>query len=122
MPRSVQPIHARRSGAAAGGDITIRPARPSDDAALAALAALDSAPPLHGDRVVAEAGDRIVAALSTGDGRAVADPFVPSAGAVELLRVHAANAGGRGRGRNRAARRRRFTLPSLGGGATPAMA
>jgi hypothetical protein len=118
MPRFVQPSHARRSGDAAGGEITIRRSRPADESALAALAAVDSASALRGERLVAEVDGRLVAALSTSDGRVVADPFLPSAGAVELLRVRAANAGGRGR----AARRRRLALPRLARGATPAMA
>jgi hypothetical protein len=36
----------------------------------------------------------MVAAISVDDGRTIADPFVASAGAVEMLRAHAARTGG----------------------------
>jgi hypothetical protein len=87
MPRALTLAHP---SAAADGDLVIRPARLADADALADLAALDSARPLSGERVVAEVGGRLVAALSIDDGRAVADPFVGSADAVQILRLHAA--------------------------------
>jgi hypothetical protein len=71
----------------AGGAVTIRSARSSDAPALHVLAALDSARPLRGEAIVAEIDGRVVAAVQREDGRAIADPFVPSAGAVELLRA-----------------------------------
>jgi hypothetical protein len=92
--------HASRGGRVAG-DVTIRPPRPADEAALATLATLDSARPLTGDRLLAEVDGRLVAAVSTKDGRAVADPFVASAPFVEMLRVRA-------RGRDSATSRRRL--------------
>jgi hypothetical protein len=105
MPRSLSYAHS--SAVRAGdGDLVIRPARPADSDALAVLAALDSARPLRGERVVVEADGGLVAAISLDDGRAVADPFVPSAGAVEMLRLHAAASRG-------AARRARRRLPRL---------
>jgi hypothetical protein len=71
--------------------LTIRSARPGvDDWAVARLAALDSSRPLTGDVLLAEADGRPVAALALTDGRAVADPFQPSAGTVAVLRVRAA--------------------------------
>jgi hypothetical protein len=70
-------------------NITIRSARPTDADALLRLAALDSKVLPTGDLVVAEVGGKIVAALESETARAVADPFVHSAGAVELLRVQA---------------------------------
>jgi hypothetical protein len=74
-------------------ELTIRPARYADSAALERLAALDSSRPLAlGHVLVAEAEGRIVAAVSMHDGRAIADPFVPSADAVESLRLHASAA------------------------------
>lgn len=80
--------HARRFGdGTAEAAITIRAARQDDAAALTTLAALDSARPLTGDRVVAEVDGRIVAAVSRDDGRSIADPFTASANAVEMLRV-----------------------------------
>jgi hypothetical protein len=76
---------------AAGYDDTviIRVAGASDEAALARLAALDAARPLHGGILVAESGGVVLAALSLDDGRAVADPFLPTAGHVALLRTRA---------------------------------
>lgn len=70
-------------------DIVIRRADASDARALSRLAALDSAaPPLAGpDVLIAEVSGRIVAAVH--DGQAIADPFQPTAGLVELLHVRA---------------------------------
>ncbi len=68
-------------------NLTIRPARPQDSADLARLAALDSATPLRGDVLLAETRGRPVAALSLVDGRAVADPFTPTAPALAALRA-----------------------------------
>ena len=62
----------------------------ADTVALLSLAALDSARPLTGERLVAEVDGHIVAAISLRDGRTIADPFVPSAAAVEMLRVRTA--------------------------------
>ena len=73
----------------AAGDVVIRRATPADAAALARLAALDTAPELDGDKLVAEAGGHIRAALSLSDGRAIADPFRPTAALVTLLRTRA---------------------------------
>ncbi len=69
--------------------LTIRPATASDAGALADLARLDSARPLDGDVLLAEAAGRAVAAVALDSGRAVADPFHPSAEAVAVLRVRA---------------------------------
>lgn len=72
--------------------LMIRPAYGDDYAALARLAALDSA-----DRVpprpllMAEVDGIPRAALSLADGSSVADPFYPSARLVALLRKHAAD-------------------------------
>lgn len=71
--------------------LTVRLANDGDAPALSILAALDEDAPLTGAVLLAEAGGRAVAALSMEDGRAVADPFVPSAGAVSLLRLRAAH-------------------------------
>ena len=67
------------------GDSTlvIRVATRFDDAELRRLAALDSARPLDGDVIVAQSDGRIDAALSLHDGRAIADPFRPTAGLVD---------------------------------------
>jgi hypothetical protein len=69
--------------------LTIRRARPEDARVLRDLAALDSARPLAGDALVAESAAGPIAALELGTGRGVADPFVPSAAAIEVLRVRA---------------------------------
>jgi hypothetical protein len=71
--------------------LVIRPAYPDDAAALVRLAALDSRRPLDGSIVVAERDGQILAALGTADGRAIADPFAPTADLVALLRLHAAD-------------------------------
>ena len=93
--------------------LTIRPARLTDTGALLSLAALDSARPLTGQRLVAEVDGHIVAAVSLRDGRTIADPFVPSAGAVEMLRVRTARP---------ARRRRRPALGGFGGWLRPGLA
>ena len=69
--------------------LTIRPAGAGDAAMLADLARLDSARPLDGDVLLAEAAGRPVAALALESGRTVADPFLPSAEAVAGLHVRA---------------------------------
>ncbi len=71
-------------------EVTIRRARPEDGRVLHSLAGLDSAPALHGDALIAEQGDTPVAAIELDTGRAVADPFRPTASLVELLRLRAA--------------------------------
>jgi hypothetical protein len=70
--------------------ITVRAAYPDDEGALRALAALDSAAPVAGPAIVAEAGGEIRAALSLTDGAVVADPFSPTESLLVLLQVHAA--------------------------------
>ena len=69
-------------------NVTVRHSRPSDEQSLARLAVLDSARPLHGPALVAEADSRLLAALPLGSGRAIADPFEPTAELVELLQLH----------------------------------
>lgn len=67
--------------------VSIRRAGPHDAPALHRLAALDSALPLRGEVLMAEAGGEVLAALSLEDGSAVADPFSPTAALVALLRL-----------------------------------
>ena len=69
--------------------LVLRPATSHDAADLERLAALDSAEPLTGKVLVAHAGGELRAALSVDSGRAVADPFYPSADLVDLLRTAA---------------------------------
>ena len=70
-------------------DLILRADRPSDELALRRLAALDSAHPLRGRKLVAEVEGSPVAALDLEDGRVVADPFRRTADIVDLLRFRA---------------------------------
>jgi hypothetical protein len=92
MPASLTYAPSDRDGAAEG-NLVVRRGRSSDAAALTVLAQLDSARPLTGRTMVAEEDGRLVAAISLHDGRVVADPFVPTADVVAMLRLH--TAGGR---------------------------
>jgi hypothetical protein len=56
-----------------------------DAGALTRLAQLDGAPSPTGAMLVAELADEIVAAVPFDGGRAIADPFRPTAAIVELL-------------------------------------
>jgi len=76
--------------AVAESTLVIRVATPFDDPVLRRLAALDSARPLSGSVLVAQSDGRIDAALSLEDGRAIADPFRPTAGLVDVLRARGA--------------------------------
>jgi hypothetical protein len=69
--------------------ITVRRAVASDRIELERLAALDSAKPPRGPALVAEADSRMLAALPLGSGRAIADPFEPTAPIVALLELRA---------------------------------
>jgi hypothetical protein len=110
MNRSLSFTTSGRDGAGEG-NLVVRRGRPSDDHALATLAALDSAHPLTGRSIVGEVDGQIVAAVSLHDGRAVADPFAPTADVVDILRLHTAGArSDAARGR---LRRPRLTLPRL---------
>lgn len=76
--------------------MTIRSAYADDAVAILRLAALDSAPaPREGALLVAEIEGELVAALCLLDGAAIADPFLPTAGIVRLLRARAAQLGER---------------------------
>lgn len=74
----------------AAPDVVLRTARPQDGPALRRLAALDDAAPLAGAVLVAEQSCELRAALSLHSGRAIADPFHPTADLVALLRARAA--------------------------------
>lgn len=79
--------------------ITIRTANTADVSALRTLAALDSQRAIVGDALIAEICGRPVAALEESSGRAIADPFEPTADVVELLQVRS-HGGRRSRGRH----------------------
>jgi hypothetical protein len=89
--------------------LVLRPATTADAAALERLAALDSSRPLTGEVMLASAGGDVRAALSLETGRAVADPFYPSAELVTLLRA----AAGTGRSQRRRRRGARVARPAL---------
>lgn len=76
-PRAAAPAEHRA--------VAIRRAQPADAPLLRDLAALDSARPLEGAVLVAVVDGRIWAALGLDDDRVVADPFLPTAPAIELL-------------------------------------
>jgi hypothetical protein len=70
--------------------ITIRTAGSADAAALAKLAALDSAEVPSSPLLIAEVTGQVRAAVSLHDGAAIADPFSHTAGMVQLLHARAA--------------------------------
>jgi hypothetical protein len=67
--------------------VAIRRAGDADAPALHDLAAIDSSPPLEGPVLVAVVDGRIRAALALDGECVIADPFVPTNAAVELLRL-----------------------------------
>jgi hypothetical protein len=69
--------------------VALRRARDQDGEALRRLAELDSTVLPPGPLLLAEAGGDLLAAVSLIDGRAIADPFAPTAELVTLLRVRA---------------------------------
>ena len=98
-------------------EITIRPAYADDDAALARLATLDSAPVPEGALLLAEVDGELRAALATDTGGVIADPFFRTLELVSLLRKHAAVSHAIPR-RRRAWFGMRTTLRALGEGPT----
>src|SRR5829696_3678034 len=73
------------SAAAPRDDVVLRRSTSHDTAALARLAQLDGAPSPVGAVLVAELDGEIVAAVPVDGGRAIADPFRPTAELVALL-------------------------------------
>jgi hypothetical protein len=74
--------------------VTIRRVTPDDWRAVERLAQLESRPPLRGEALLAEVGDRVLAAHSLHDGATLADPFEPTAELVTLLKARARQASG----------------------------
>jgi hypothetical protein len=70
--------------------VTLRHATTADEQPLRDLASVDSQRLPAGPFLVAEVEGRPYAALSLGDGTAIADPFERTAELVELLRTHGA--------------------------------
>jgi len=71
-------------------NLELRVAHDEDAKAVRRLAALDDAPPLRGDVLLALVDDVAVAATSLSDGRVVANPFLRTAETVTLLSLRAA--------------------------------
>jgi hypothetical protein len=83
---------ARTASAAGPGErVVLRPAGSEDALGLARLAQLDSAPRPNGDMLLAEVDEELAAAVPLAGGRAIADPFRPTADLVELLRARTAH-------------------------------
>ena len=95
--------------------VTIRPAREADARALSRLATLDSAAVPAAPVLVAEIDGALVAAVGAVSGEAVADPFEPTAEALELLTTRARRLYPRPARRRLTARRRgqRSTAPRV---------
>jgi len=79
--------HPEACGEPAGAHlaVAIRRALDADMPLLHDLAELDSAKPLEGPALVAVVEGVIWAAVGLDDGRVIADPFLPTGPAVELL-------------------------------------
>ena len=69
--------------------LALRVADDHDALAVRRLAALDDAPPLQGEVLLALVDGEAVAAASLSDGRVVANPFLPTAETVTLLSLRA---------------------------------
>lgn len=78
-----------KAAAEAARGVTIRLARAEDARSLRRLAALDSAEVPSGALVVAEVSDELWAAVPLAGGRAIADPFRPTAELLRLLQLRA---------------------------------
>lgn len=94
--------------ALAGRGLTLRLAEASDAVAVHRLEALDETAPLGGRILLAARDGDTVAAMSLTDGRVAANPFLPTADAVALLRLRAEHIDGPSR-----ASRRRWPVPRL---------
>ena len=77
------------------GAIELRLARADESHVLHRLAALDDAPDVDGEALVALIDGEAIAALSLSDRRVVANPFVRTDHAVTLLRIQADHLFGR---------------------------
>jgi hypothetical protein len=94
------------------GSVAIRRARDTDLADVERLAALESRPVPSGPMLVAERDGRILAALATGTGETVADPFQPTADLVSLLALRAEQLRSTALARTSAARHSYATRPA----------
>lgn len=82
-------------------DLVIRRLGAADGAALRRLGELEGREAPRGRLLGAFLEDRLIAVVSAAGGESLADPFVPSAEAVELLRLRAEQMRGRRRARGR---------------------
>jgi hypothetical protein len=80
-------IARERAQRKAADAVVIRSSSEADSGRLQRLAVLDSAPAPDGPMLVAERDGVLVAAVPVGGGRAIADPFEPTAGLVRLLEL-----------------------------------
>ena len=78
---------ARERARRAADAVVIRSSSDADSGRLQRLASLDSAPAPQGPMLVAERDGVLVAALPMDGGRAIADPFEPTAGLMGLLEM-----------------------------------
>lgn len=69
--------------------LTLRLATSADGSALARLADLEQTARPEDPVLLGEVMQRTVAALSLRDGRVIADPFIPTAELIELMRLRA---------------------------------
>lgn len=107
--------------------VVIRRTTAADAAALARLAQLDTRCAPSDEGLLAEHNGRVIAFVSLADGRATADPFVPTCDVVTLLRLRAAqirDASGLGvfpsrRERHRQGKRRSKEAAVVGGAEFP---
>jgi hypothetical protein len=90
ISRDRERITKRRIERAVPDTLVIRKAADGDRGPLRRLALLDSANLPQGPMLVAERQGQLVAAVPLGGGRAIADPFVPSADVVGLLELRRA--------------------------------
>jgi hypothetical protein len=93
--RATAERHRHTAPRAFASTVALRLAHADESAAVERLAALDSVAPLEGPVLLALADGEPVAALALDDGRVAADPFAPTATAVELLQVRARQGGRR---------------------------
>jgi hypothetical protein len=94
--------------------IALRLAQPDEQPAVQRLAALDDAPELGGEVLLALVDGEPVAALSLGDGRVVADPFRFTEEAVGLLRLRFQHLSGEARHGRWSVARSRLTRRQVG--------
>jgi hypothetical protein len=81
---------------ASGEHVVLRRARREDELVLDRLAALDGARRPAGELLLAEVDGEVLAAVPVEGGRAIADPFRPTADLVEQLHARTRLLGGRG--------------------------